>query len=104
MTGIVGAIFNGALQLGSAVGISTVSSIETSVETKDGGPRHYEGRAAAFWFLLSIICAEAIAILVFYRTKTETQFSLPKDIDTISVDEKEVSVASTEKSIEVSAV
>lgn len=67
MTGTVGAIFNGALQLGSAVGIAAVSSIETSVEATHGGPTEYHGRAAAFWFLLGIVCAEALAILIFYK-------------------------------------
>ena len=55
MAGTVGAIFNGALQLGSAVGIAAVSSIEQSVEAKNGDPSGYAGRAAAFWFLLGII-------------------------------------------------
>ncbi|EPQ53229.1 MFS general substrate transporter [Gloeophyllum trabeum ATCC 11539] len=67
MAGTVGAIFNGALQLGSAVGIAAVTSIETSVEGKEGGFTAYFGRRAAFWFLLGIVCVEAVAISVFYR-------------------------------------
>lgn len=53
MAGTVGAIFNGALQLGSAVGLSVVTSIQTSVEKKHGGPTSYSGRAAVFWFVLA---------------------------------------------------
>jgi hypothetical protein len=79
MAGTVGAIFNGALQLGSAVGIAAVSSIETSVETKlqlprttgpDGGAViGYQGRAAAFWFLLGVVGLESLNLLVFYRAE-----------------------------------
>lgn len=71
MAGTIGAIFNGALQLGSAVGIAAVSSIETSVEAKLGDSSSYAGRAAAFWFLLGIICLETISLLVFYRVESE---------------------------------
>ena len=71
MAGTVGAIFNGALQLGSAVGISAVGSIESSVEEKQGGPAGYAGRAASFWFLLAIGAVEFIAMLVFYRISKE---------------------------------
>lgn len=67
MAGTVGAIFNGALQLGSAVGIAAVSSIQTSVERKNGGSSGYAGRAAAWWFLVGVVVVEAIAVAVFYR-------------------------------------
>ncbi|OJT09253.1 Cephamycin export protein CmcT [Trametes pubescens] len=71
MAGTVGAIFNGALQLGSAIGISAVGSIETSVEARNGGSQSYAGRAAAFWFLLAIVGIEWVALLVFYRRSKE---------------------------------
>ena len=71
MAGTVGAILNGAIQLGSAGGISLVSSIESSVEEKDGGPAQYTGRAASFWFLLGVVVVELIAMLVFYRISKE---------------------------------
>ncbi|EMD35861.1 hypothetical protein CERSUDRAFT_53112, partial [Gelatoporia subvermispora B] len=71
MAGTVGAIFNGALQLGSAVGIAAVGSIEASVEESLGDPTSYQGRAAAFWFLLGIVVVEFLAMLVFYSTKKE---------------------------------
>ena len=71
MAGTIGAIFNGALQLGSALGISIVGSIEVSVEATHGGPTSYAGRAAAFWFLTGLVGVEAIALLVFYRIDKE---------------------------------
>ena len=72
MAGTVGAIFNCALQLGGAVGIAAVSSIETSIEVHlpkndEGMVSDYKGRAAAFWFLLAVVqalwprlCSQAI--------------------------------------------
>ncbi|KZT01861.1 MFS general substrate transporter [Laetiporus sulphureus 93-53] len=71
MAGTVGAIFNGALQLGSAVGIAAVDSIETSVEEKEG-VSNYAGERAAFWFLLGIVGLEWISMLVFYRVRKES--------------------------------
>lgn len=67
MAGTVGAIFNGALQIGSAVGLAAVVSIQSSVETRHGGPEQYHGRAAAFWFLLGIVILEVISISCFYH-------------------------------------
>ena len=71
MAGTVGAIFNGALQLGSAIGISAVGSIKSSVEDMRGGPSSYSGCASAYLFLLGIVGAEFIALLVFYRVDKE---------------------------------
>ncbi|GJE88722.1 MFS general substrate transporter [Phanerochaete sordida] len=68
VAGTVGALFNGALQLGSAVGVAAVTSIETSVERAHGGFTGYAGRAAAWWFLVGIVALEAVAVAVFYRT------------------------------------
>lgn len=67
MAGTVGAMFNGALQLGSAIGMAAVTSIETSVERVHGGFYEYNGRAAAFWFLLGVLALQATAVSVFYR-------------------------------------
>lgn len=71
MAGVVGAIFNCALQLGSAVGLAAVSSIETSLDSGRGKPDAYTGRAAAFWFLLAVVGVEVISLLVFYRVEAE---------------------------------
>ncbi|KAI6122316.1 major facilitator superfamily domain-containing protein [Pisolithus croceorrhizus] len=76
MSGTVGAMFNGALQLGSAVGLSAVTSIESAVEAKHGGATGYRGRAAAFWFLLGIIVIEMISVSCFYHRPPQ----IPKDI------------------------
>ncbi|KAF9815241.1 hypothetical protein IEO21_04688 [Rhodonia placenta] len=70
MAGTIGAIFNGALQLGSAVGIAAVGSITTSVQ-ETHGTQSYAGEQAAFWFLLGVVGLEWAAMLVFYRTKKE---------------------------------
>lgn len=71
MAGTIGAIFNGALQLGSAVGIAATSSIQTSVDKHINDPSSYKGRAAAFWFLLGIVGLELLSLTVFYRVEAE---------------------------------
>ncbi|KAH9840667.1 MFS general substrate transporter [Rhodofomes roseus] len=67
MAGTVGAIFNGALQLGSAVGIAAVDSLEESVQEQYPNTP-YVGQRAVFWFLLGIVCIELVAMAIFYRT------------------------------------
>ncbi|GBE85688.1 Cephamycin export protein [Sparassis crispa] len=79
-SGTVGAIFNAALQLGSAIGIAAVGSIQTSVQAKHGGPDSYSGAQAAFWFLLGIVCVELVSMLIFYHTKTRRVDVLPEKI------------------------
>jgi hypothetical protein len=71
MAGTVGAIFNGALQCGSAVGLSFITSIEASVEATHGGPQEYAGRAAVFWFVLGIVALEFISVSYFYDRSTD---------------------------------
>ncbi|KAF9242844.1 major facilitator superfamily domain-containing protein [Melanogaster broomeanus] len=73
MAGTVGAIFNGALEFGSAIGLVAVSSIEISVEATRGGPQENYGRAAAFWFLVGIVSLEFISVSFFYQRKTDHQ-------------------------------
>ncbi|KAH9895729.1 MFS general substrate transporter [Cubamyces lactineus] len=94
MAGTVGAIFNGALQLGSAVGISAVGSIESSVEATHGGSHSYAGRAASFWFLLAIVCVEFISMLVFYRRSKE---GLAQELDAADMKEKVLEECGEEK-------
>jgi hypothetical protein len=65
MGGVVGAIFNGALQLGSAIGIAAFTAIQVRVDANRADS--YEGRAAGFWFMVIVICAEMMMILVFYK-------------------------------------
>lgn len=98
MAGTVGAIFNSALQLGSAVGSAAVTSIETSVAAQPGhgGPNGYQGRAAAFWFLFSVVVVEIIAVLVFYQpwraehveTEPKDKIRQSTDSETARMDEK----------------
>ncbi|THH14444.1 hypothetical protein EW146_g5879 [Bondarzewia mesenterica] len=72
MAGIVGAIFNGGLQLGSAVGLAVATSIQSSVSQKHGSPNDYSGRAAAYWFIFAAAIVSAIAMLFFYHTDQDT--------------------------------
>jgi predicted MFS family arabinose efflux permease len=88
VAGTVGAVFNSALQLGSAVGLAAVSSITNSLDEKTAESltpplstwsadlsavsqemwkRAFEGRAASFWFLLAILGIETIAVIVFFK-------------------------------------
>ncbi|KZP08424.1 MFS general substrate transporter [Athelia psychrophila] len=69
VAGTIGAIFNGALQLGSAIGLAACSSIETSVEATHGGFDKYYGRAAVFYFFMGVIGVQALGVLVFYRVQ-----------------------------------
>ncbi|KAG2125503.1 major facilitator superfamily domain-containing protein [Suillus clintonianus] len=71
MAGTVGAMFNGALQFGSAIGLAAISSIETSVEATHGGPYEYTGRAASIWFLFGVVALQSISILIFYDRSTD---------------------------------
>lgn len=69
MAGIVGAIFNSGIELGAAVGLAVDISIEASVEQKQGGFFEYNGRRATLWWQIATIAVEAIAVIVFYRTR-----------------------------------
>ena len=72
MAGVVGALFNSALQIGSAVGTAIVTSISTSIAKRDGmlGLLMFDGRAAGFWFLFATVVTGSLAVLVFYKTET----------------------------------
>ncbi|KAJ8579845.1 hypothetical protein M405DRAFT_869916 [Rhizopogon salebrosus TDB-379] len=71
MAGTVGAIFNGALQCGSAVSLSAITSIESPVEASHGGPQEYTRQAAAFSFLFGIVTLEFISVVFFYDRSTD---------------------------------
>ncbi|KAH8829092.1 MFS general substrate transporter [Flagelloscypha sp. PMI_526] len=68
IAGTVGAMYNSAIQLGSAVGTAAVISIQLSVEKKSGS-ENFEGRSAGFWFIFATIAAAALGIIVFYDDK-----------------------------------
>ncbi|KIJ09575.1 hypothetical protein PAXINDRAFT_17334 [Paxillus involutus ATCC 200175] len=101
MAGTVGAIFNGALEFGSAVGFAAVGSIETSVEATHGGPEEYHGRAAAFLFLLGIVSLEIISVSWLYQRKTD---HLPQPEFTDPVCDNPVVEQSKEKADELNNV
>ncbi|KAG2355276.1 major facilitator superfamily domain-containing protein [Suillus spraguei] len=71
MSSTVGAMYNGALQFGSAIGLAAITSIETSVEATHGGSHEYAGRAASFWFILGIVTLQSILISIFYDRSTD---------------------------------
>lgn len=73
VAGTIGAIFNGALQLGSAIGLAVCSSIETSVEATHGGFDEYYGRAAIFYFFMGLIGVQALGVLIFYRVQPSSE-------------------------------
>ena len=74
MAGVVGAAFNSATELGAAIGLAIDMSIEASIEvgSDSGGFEEFRGRRAVFWWLLGAVYAEAISVLVFYRTGCAT--------------------------------
>lgn len=73
VAGTIGAIFNGTLQLGSAIGLAACSSIETSVEAKHGGFEKYYGRAAVFYFFIGVLSLQALCLLIFYRIESSDE-------------------------------
>lgn len=66
--GMVGAIFNCGCQLGAAVGLAVDLSIETSVEQRHGGYTGFSGRRAAFYWQITAVAIEGLAVLIFYDT------------------------------------
>lgn len=82
MAGTVGAIFNCALQLGAAVGISAVTSIETSIERKFAeGFSSYEGRRAAYWYIFAMAAILLLATGVFYRSTPQATEPESNNVD-----------------------
>ncbi|TFY76923.1 hypothetical protein EWM64_g7089 [Hericium alpestre] len=74
VAGTVGAIYNGALQLGSAVGLAAVTSIQNSVDERHGGVNSsYAGRRAAYWFVFATACVEMAAMAWFYDVSAEKE-------------------------------
>ena len=73
MAGIIGAVFNSGIELGSAVGIAVDASVETGIENNNGpdGFDHWKGRQATFWWLLAATSAVALSVLIFYRTSSQ---------------------------------
>ena len=87
IAGTVGAVFNAALQLGGAIGVAIFTSIQTSVDAKtrtrlgeaagDMIYVGYNGRAAAWWFVLGAIGLAMVGVAVFYRVDEEQNLTPP---------------------------
>ena len=80
MAGTVGAIFNSSLQLGSAVGIAVVTSIQTSIQQKTvGGEFKFTGRADALWFIVAVVAVEVVAMIFFFDTKVRRNWTVEQE-------------------------
>ena len=108
MAGTVGAIFNGALQFGSAIGLAAFNSIQTSVEASHGGAREYHGRAAAFWFLLGVVLIEVLSVSYFYQRGTDCTVQAKTDEhnrnNAVLISEEKVSVACDSSGTQIDVV
>ena len=74
MAGTVGAIFNAALNMGSAIGIAAADSVEASVNKNYPGATGalaYKGCTDGYYLLLGIVCLEFLSVAIFYRNKRE---------------------------------
>jgi hypothetical protein len=70
IAGTVGAVFNTALQLGLALGLAIITSIQTSTDNKraaQGMVVGYQGIADGFWFVLAQVVVTMVGVLVFYK-------------------------------------
>jgi hypothetical protein len=71
--GVVGAVFNAALQLGCAVGTSATASIQASVDVRNPDDETaFKGRSTALWFLLAVVALEIIGVAVFFKRLAES--------------------------------
>ena len=80
MAGTVGAIFNSSLQLGSAVGIAIVTSIQTSIQQKSAdGEFKFTGRADALWFIVAVVALEVVAMIFFFDTGARRNWTVDQE-------------------------
>ncbi|KDR73160.1 hypothetical protein GALMADRAFT_72489 [Galerina marginata CBS 339.88] len=84
VSGIVSAVFVSVLQTGGATGLAIVTSIQTSVQIKHGGPTGFEGRAAGLWFLVAFI---GLMMLLFIAFMKQTLTSASAAVDPRSNDD-----------------
>jgi hypothetical protein len=103
MAGTIGAIFNGALQVGGTVGYAICGSVQTSVEARAPGGFHgFAGRRAAYRVLLGFACFELLAVLLFYRTHRRTSDTgIPDGVSELDKTAREVTTADDEGEKEV---
>lgn len=55
------------LQIGSALAIAIVTSIQTSMQIKHDGPNGFPGRAAALWFLVAALALMMVLFAIFIK-------------------------------------
>ncbi|KAG8806688.1 hypothetical protein FRC18_005971 [Serendipita sp. 400] len=100
VAGTVGAVFNCALQLGSAVGLAAVSSITTSIDGRNAGRLEslvaewrehldeitkpmwklaFNGRAASYWFLLAILVLLLVAVFASFKVDLPVHHEQQRD-------------------------
>ncbi|KAG8772074.1 hypothetical protein FRC12_003256 [Ceratobasidium sp. 428] len=78
--GVVGAVFNSALQLGCAVGTAATTSIQASVDARNPHDETaFKGRAAALWCLVAVVGLEMIGVAIFFKPVAE----FPKDEESV---------------------
>lgn len=85
--GVVGAIFNSALQIGAALGTSAITSIQNNTNKRvveRGGSASattFEGTAAGFWFCLGAIGLIGVGVLVFFKADPEGSQSKEVEVE-----------------------
>lgn len=85
MAGVIGAMFNCAIQLGAALGLAIDTSIESSIEAKpgSGGFDGFAGRRATLWWLFAAVSVEALAVLIFFHEARLQKDSPATDSDMV---------------------
>ncbi|KAG8693514.1 hypothetical protein FRC09_010458 [Ceratobasidium sp. 395] len=90
--GVVGAVFNSALQLGCAVGTAATTSIQASVDARNPHDETaFKGRAAALWCLVAVVGLEMIGVAIFFRPVAES----PKDEESVEAEKNTGSPATS---------
>ncbi|KAF8583734.1 MFS general substrate transporter [Ramaria rubella] len=96
VAGVVGAIFQCALQLGGSAGAAIATSIQTSVQVNHGGPDGFQGRAAGLWFVFAVNALSMLGVAFLMKNtvppakKPKTEKSQPAvektPMDTVDVE------------------
>lgn len=119
VAGTVGAVFNCALQLSSAVGLAAVTSIQTSVKsetpltiplnewpsrlsevTKSQWKAAFHGYSAAYWFLVAFVVLQLINLLIFFRVDPVDHEERDGDISKREDEKKENQIMHEEGTLE----
>ncbi|KAJ3515160.1 hypothetical protein NLJ89_g1938 [Agrocybe chaxingu] len=95
VSGIISAVFVSVLQTGGATGLAIVTSIQTSVEQRNGDPTGFEGRAAGLWFLVAFIGTVMLLFVVFMKNSVGPVGAKAEETE---VGEKDVVEKETRKS------